>query len=173
MPNQRNKQQVKQLTQELNQAQAAFLLEYQGLSANDLNQLRREIRHAQGKLQVSKNRLIMLAARRAWGVEIDRQQLTQTTAVLFAYQDPVLPLKAAVKFAKDHKLPKIKLGLFQKQLLTAQQTERLAKLPDTPVLQGQVVGMLASPLSRLVGSLQANLQKLVIALSEIEKQKSN
>ncbi len=178
MPSQRNLQQVQQITQHLQMAQAVFLVDHQGLSANDLNQLRAQIRAAGGQLVVVKNTLFQYALTKLdqnFPLSVSQARLNNTgnSAVLFANQDQIEPLKSLVKFAKANDLPTIKLGLLNHQILTADQVNQLAQLPGQDQLRAQVVGMLQSPLRRLASTLNNNLQKLAIVLSEIKNQKPN
>jgi large subunit ribosomal protein L10 len=178
MPNQRNLDQTRLITENLSRSKAVYLVDYQGLPVNDLLKLREQIREAGGLLLVVKNTLFTRALRateKDAEVKIGelKSRLEDSTAALFAFGDQVLPLKVVMKFAKEHELPRMKLGIFGHKELSAEEVERLANLPGIDQLRGQVVGMLAAPLSRLAGSLQGNLSKLMIALDEIRKQKSN
>lgn len=174
MPNQRNINQVNQITDRLNETKAVYLVDHQGLGANDMNVLREKIRQAGGQLMVVKNTLFTQAIRRVnenspMAIKEDLD-LKDTSGALFAQEDQLSALKAAIEFAKESELPKIKMGILDGRVLSAEQVEALSKLPGLEQMRGQAVGMLASPLSRLVGSLQGNLSKLVIVLSKISAQ---
>ena len=178
MPKQQNIDQVQQITGYVNKAKAVYLVDYQGLGVNDFNQLRSQVREAGGQLVVVKNTLFnraLQAADEEAEVKVKEQHLDLggTTAAVFANEDQLVPLKVIVKYAKTHELPSLKLGLVSNRLLSAEEVNRLADLPGQDQLRGQVVGMLASPLSRLVGCLNGNLSKLVIVLSEIQKSKDS
>lgn len=178
MTNQKNISQVQDITKRLNEAQAVYLVDYQGLPVNDLNELRNQIRQVNGELAVVKNTLFLRALRAVdekseLKVDNPKLELQGTTAALYADDDQVEPLKVTVKYAKDHELPKLKAGILNHRILNTEDVIKLSKLPGLTELRGQMVGMLQSPISRLVFGLKGNLQKLVIALSEIQKQKVN
>lgn len=173
MPSTKNNTQVKQITETINQAQAIFLVDYQGITANQFNDLRTTVRKAGGNLQVTKNTLFTVALRQSQqNVNLNKSDLSHSTAALFCNNDVVNPLKSLVKYSKDNNLPTLKLGIYQKQILNVDRIDQLSNLPDQQVLIGQVVGLLNSPLQRMVSSLNAPIQKLAIALNEIAKQKA-
>ena len=174
MPNSKNITQVESIITNLRGAKAVYLVDHQGLTANQMNQLRHLIDATEANLQIVKNTLFLRALREVQpDINTESFELSGTTAALYANQDPVAPVKVIVKFTKDHQLPTIKLGLLDHRVLTADQVDQLSKLPGIDVLRGQVVGMLASPLSRLVGSLNSTLSKIVLVLDQIRLQKSN
>lgn len=173
MPNSKNQTELQEILAAINEAKAVFLVNYQGLPATQLNDLRRQIRGQQAYMRVVKNTLFSIALQRSTqNIQVDFSDIANTSAAIFT-QDPVTPIKTVIKFGKDSNLPSLKVGFYQGRILSKDQLTRLSELPDQKVLQGQVVGMIASPLSRMVGSLNSPLQKLVIALSEIQKQKSH
>ena len=193
MPSQRNLDLLQQISDYLNNSQAVYLVDHHDLSANDLGDLRAQIRSAGGQLVVVKNTLLQRALNQ---IPADHPcspnlkltgknlQLSGTTAALFVLQkdlstvalakvDPLQPLKLVVKYAKTHELPSFKLGILNHQVLSTDQILQLANLPGQDQLRAQVVNLLASPVIRLVNSLNGNLQKFVIVLNEIKKQKPN
>jgi len=187
MPNQKNVDQVKEITEQLNKSKAVYLVDYQGLGVNDFNQLRNQIREVGGQMVVVKNTLFnraLQAADKEAEVKIHSTvsgqiaeqhiDLNGATAALYATEDQLQPLKVVVKYAKAHdELPTLKLGLLNGRLLNTEEVSRLADLPGQDQLRAQVVGMLAGPLSRLVGSLQSNLRGIAIVLNEIRKSKDS
>lgn len=189
MPSQKNIDQIQKISESLQSAKAIYMLDYQGLGVNDLNQLRKQIREAGGQLMVAKNTLFVKALNKIEPenpcyLEIqtassdnrqltDKDILTGNTGFLFAYEDQIQPLKVVVKFAKDNELPNLKLGLVNHQVLNDSQVLQLSKLPGIDQLRAQVVGMIQSPISGFVNVLNGNLNKLVVVLDQIKQQKSN
>ena len=177
MPSSKNLTQLASLTEQLSLAQAAYLVDYQGLTTKDLNTLRAQIKQVAGQLVIAKNTLLSRALRQLpadhpiYLLDPKPYILTHATATIIANQDQLEPLKVIVKFAAIYELPTIKYGLLDHQLLDCDQVNRLAKLPGQHTLRAQVVGMLQSPLSRLVLTLNGNLQKLTIAIHQIQLQK--
>ncbi len=174
MPNKRNTDQYQQISQAVNEASAVYLFDYRGIQANQFNLLRREIVKQGGQIKVVKNTLLKRALTlSSTSIHLDDELLTQSTAALFATEDPITPLKAIIKFTKENEKGAIKTGIYQGQVLSQAKIDQLANLPSREVLVGQLVGLMISPLQRLANALNGNTQKLVIALSEIQKQKNN
>ena len=67
-------------------------------------------------------------------------------------------------FAAEFKKPAVKVGILDNALLTAAQVEAMADLPPLPVLQAQLLGLLNSPASKLVRTLNEPGASLARAL---------
>jgi len=104
-------------------------------------------------------------------LEAPQEQLLGPTAATLAYQDEITPIKDIAKSNKDFGFPTFKFGFFGKDLLDKALLEQLSTIPARIVLEANLVGSLASPIHGFVYVLKANLNNLVCALSEIQKQK--
>lgn len=136
------------------------LTNYHGLSAQQMENLRQAVQEAGGNYSVAKNTLLELALEK-------KQNFAGPTAVLFALQDEILPIKALVEFAKQNELPTIKSGYLGVKELTAQEVLKLAQLPSREDLLAKTVGQIAAPLRGLIGVLKGNLQQFVYAMAAI------
>src|SRR3989344_1674422 len=120
MPNTRNRQLYKQLVEKINSSSALFLFNFKGISANEITQLRNDIRQKNGSISVVKNTLLNIALSTSnRKVKADSQSLTDSTAILFTGPDPVEPLKTLVKYAQDHEKAELKIGYYESQTLNA------------------------------------------------------
>ena len=158
---------VTDLTEKLKAAKSAALVDYQGLSAEQISELRNKIKAAGGIMQVAKNTLIVRALIQL-GIKLD-QPLVGPTALIFANEDETAPLKLIEKTAKEFEKPEFKLGIYQGKLLSKESIQQLANLPSRETLLAQLVGGLTNPLSRLVYSLKQNQTKLVLILKQISE----
>ena len=68
--------------------------------------------------------------------------------------------KIIYKFSKDNEFYKIKGGVIEGKVMTADEIITLAKLPSRETL-----------LSMLAGALLSNISKVAVALNEVKKQK--
>ena len=82
------------------------------------------------------------------------------------------PAKAIQGFQKEMELLQIAGGLLGRDYLAGVQVRQLATLPSRGQLRAQVIGVLAAPLQRLVGSLQAPLAGIVSVLKQYQEQKA-
>ena len=155
-----------QLGERFKAAKVAVLTEYRGLSAGQLDRLRREIREAHGLYAVPKNTL----ARRALGGDSPKELVSLfvgPTAVVFGYQDPVAVAKIVVRFAGDHEGLTIKGGLVEGEFLSAKAVKELAELPGREELYARLLATLQAPATRLLRTLNepaARLVRLIEAL---------
>jgi len=163
---------VENLAEKLQQAQGLVLTDYTGLNVQQINQLRKEIKETGAEYEIVKNTLLTLAAKKAKIPLTDQNQsLTGPTAALWIFQEDPTPLKTLEKFIKETKKPRIKLGLWQGEPITIEKIKQLASLPSLPELQAKLVSTLNSPLVNLTLTLKGNLQKLVLVLKSIQKNK--
>ncbi len=145
---------VREVTDSLSTANAAVLAEYRGLSVSQMASLRREARKADVFLRVVKN---TLARRVVEGSQFEclKGHFVGPVAVA-ASADPVAVAKVVSDFAKDNRQLKITVGAVNGAVLNVDQVQALAKLPSREEL-----------LAKLLGTLQAPVQKFVQTLNEI------
>lgn len=173
MPSAKNIQAVEELKSKLENAKAIFFADYQGLTVSQIGDLRDKIRQVSGEFSVAKNTLLKIALKEN-GLPRDLEEVLRgPTAILIATEDEISPLKALVEFAKDTELPKLKAGIYEDRILTAEELNQLAKLPSKSELHTKLVGLLNSPLYGLVNVLSGNTHKLVYVLQAIKKQKES
>lgn len=172
MPSQRNVNQLAQLKDKLGRAKSVVFSDYSGLAVSGQTELRSKVAGAGGEFTVAKNNLLKLAL-----AQVNSEQLTVNssligpTAVLFSYQDEVMPLKIMVEFAKGHEKPTVKGGFLGSQELSAEEVMELARLPGKSELIVQLLGRLQSPIYGLKNVLEGNITKLVFVLRAIEEKK--
>lgn len=152
MPTAQKAATIDELTRELDRAQLAVVTDYRGLTVSDLQGLRASLRPIGAEFHVAKNTLTAIAADRAGITGLDTL-LEGPTALLLAYDDVVVASKVISDFARTSRILTVRGGIMNKRLLSAPEVEALATLPSREVLLGKVVGMLASPMSRMVGVL--------------------
>ncbi|MCL6595670.1 MAG: 50S ribosomal protein L10 [Firmicutes bacterium] len=169
MPTAAKVETVAQLQQRLERAQSAVLAEFTALSVAEMTALRRKVAEAGGEVKVVKNTLFGLAARAA-GVEGLEASLAGPTVVVFAYDDPVAPVRAANEFAQEHREQwRVKAGLLAGRAIDAGEVEALARLPGREQLLAQLAGLLAAPATRLVRTLAEPVAQVARVLAAIEE----
>ena len=116
-----------------------------------------------------KNRLAKRATERAGTAELD-QLLVGPTALAFVKGDAVTAAKAISTFGRQHDILEYKGGLMDGAPLDPDQFTAIARLPGLDVLRGQLVGVVASPLTGLARGLASMVSGLAVALGEIAEQ---
>src|SRR3954453_6256787 len=160
---------IEEVASQIRDAQAIFAVDYRGLSVKQAADLRSRLIEIDANLRVVKNTLTERAADQV-GAEVLKQFLEGPTAFTFVKGDPVLAAKAIAAFRRESQMPEFKGGVMDGKELTVADIEALSKLPSLDVMHGQLVGMIASPLSGLVRSLNALLSGIAIALGQIQEQ---
>jgi len=170
MPAIRKIEQVDQVAKKLADAKSAALIQYQGLNAADIAELRANIRAQGGQMEVVKNSLITRALEKI-GIKLP-ETLTGPTSITYCNEDEVAPLKEIDKVNKSKEKTTFKYGIFDKKLLSLDELKTFLNLPSKSTLISQFVGGLANPLQRLVYALRFNQTQLVLTLKALsEKQK--
>jgi large subunit ribosomal protein L7/L12 len=158
---------VDQLKQDFQNVDSAFLVDFRGMKVVDATELRRQIYKSQGKLMVVKN-TIAVRATQDTRMKVLADYFKGPTAIAYA-EDVVALAKILNTTSKDNPNLVIKAGYLDGSLIEGKRIGEVANLPTKGVLHAQVVGLVASPLRRLVWVLNATIQKFLAVLSEIQK----
>ena len=155
----------------LDKAQVAIVTEYKGLSVEEITNLRRALQKDGGDYMVTKNTLAKIAVKGT-----DFEVLTETfkgpIALAFGFEDQVSPAKAVAKFIKDTKKGVILGAALDGKLLSADETEALAKLPSKEELIAKILGSINSPASGIANSVNAVMAQLTRAMAAVRDQKA-
>lgn len=169
MPTPRKTAEIDLLVDRLERAQLTIVADYRGLSVAQLQDFRTRLRTSESEFRVTKNTLLRIAAERV-GIEGLEEHLEGPTAVLFAFGDVVAPAKAVADFARTSRILQVKSGVMNGQVLNAAEVDAIATLPPREELIGKLVGMLASPMARVVGVLNGPARSVAyLANARIEQ----
>jgi large subunit ribosomal protein L10 len=162
---------VEEVAAQIEEAEAVFAVDYRGISVPQAAALRVRLNDAGARFRVVKNTLTLLAADKA-GAEALKGVLEGPTAFTFvrADGDVALAAKALSQFRREHDVLAFKGGLMGGEELSAEQLEMLARLPARDVLHGQLVGVIAAPITGLVRGLNALIAGLAIQLKQIAEE---
>ena len=155
------KAEVKELAEKMQNAKLILLTEYRGINVADDTKLRKDLREANATCNVIKNNITRraLAECKLEGLE---DKLVGPTAVIMSEEEYLGASKTIYKFSKDNEFYKIKGGVVDGKVMTAEEIITLAKLPSRETL-----------LSMLAGALLSNISKVAVALNEVKKQKES
>src|SRR5215218_9535429 len=160
---------VEEVAAQIQESEAVFAVDYRGISVPQAAVLRERLTEAGARFRIVKNTLTLLAVDKA-GAEALKGVLEGPTAFTFVTAedgDVALAANALAQFKREHNLLDFKGGLMNGEPLTAEQIAELARLPARDVLHGQVVGMIASPITGLVRTLNALIIGVAIQLKQI------
>jgi len=160
---------VEEVAAAIQSAEAVFAVDYRGISVTQAAELRTKLIEADAALRVVKNTLTERAADKA-GADALKELLEGPTALTFVNGDVATAAKAIATFRREHELPSFKGGTMGGESLTIDQIESIAKLPARDVLNAQLAGTIASPLTGLVRGLNSLIAGIAIQLRQIADQ---
>lgn len=160
---------VEELATRLSESEAIFAVDYKGISVPQAAELRTKLRESDAAFSVVKNRLAKRAAEQA-GTEGLDELLVGPTALTLIKGDPVTVAKTITTFTKEHDVLEYKGGIMDGAPLDAASFQAIAKLPGVDQLRGQLVGLVASPLTGLAAGMNNLISGLGRQLAQIAEQ---
>jgi large subunit ribosomal protein L10 len=162
---------IEEVAGQIQESEAVFAVDYRGISVPQAAELRTRLTEAGARFRVVKNTLTERAADQA-GADPLKEVLEGPTAFTFVLPDGdvALAAKALATFRRENDVLAFKGGVMSGDAITAEQIEALSRLPARDVLHGQLVGMIASPITGLVRGLNALISGLAIQLGQIRDQ---
>ena len=159
---------IDEVAAQISGSEAVFAVDYRGISVPQAAELRTRLRDADASFRIVKNTLTERAADKA-GADALKELLEGPTAMTFVRGDAAAAAKALSDFrrASGGSLLEFKGGWMNGAPLGAPEIEAIAKLPSREVLYGRLVGMVASPLTGLVTSLNGLIGGLARQLQQI------
>lgn len=126
---------------------------YDGITVADMQKLRAQAREQGVTIKVVKNRLVRVAlAQNDKFKSADTSLLSGQLVYAFSSIDEIAPAQVLAKFAKDHDSMRLVAGFDgEGQSLDGATVKALANLPTKEQLQGQLVSVLAAPLTQFLG----------------------
>lgn len=150
---------VKILATNMKEAKLILLTDYRGINVTDVTELRKTLREINADYKVIKNNITKRALQDC-GIEGLEEALEGPTAVVIGTADYLEPTKAIYEYIKKNDFYKIKGGIIEGKVMTAEEIITLAKLPSRQTLMGM-----------LAGALLGNITKLAVALDQVKVQK--
>jgi large subunit ribosomal protein L10 len=154
MPTAEKSRTIEQAKEWYSQSAGVVFADYKGLKVKELQELRANLRSKGGEIHVLKNTLFRIAA----GDDVTKlpaELHNGTTAFTFVFENEAEVAKALLDYAKSSKKLVIKGAFFGGKSFTAPEVQTLSELPPKDVLISMVIGLIASPISNLVGTIEA------------------
>ena len=152
---------IKELAEQFKSDKLILLVDYRGINVEQVTKLRSDLRNSNASYKVIKNNIIKRALNLNGENGLDAL-LEGPTAVVTSKEDYLEASKIIYKFSKDNDFYKIKGGIIDGKVMTAEEIITLAKLPSRQEL-----------LAKLAGALLGNITKLAATLEAVRVQKEN
>jgi large subunit ribosomal protein L10 len=163
---------IDEIAAEIQEADAIYAVDYRGISVPAAAELRTKLRDADATFRIVKNTLTERAADKAEVAEL-KELLEGPTALTFVRGDAALAAKALNDQARATDTLAFKGGFMNGAPLTPDDIKSIARLPSRDVLYGQLVGVVASPITGLARGLGSLLGGLAVALGQVQAKKES
>ena len=151
---------VEELAERINKAKVVLLTDYRGINVEDVTGIRAKLRGADTEYKVIKNNITKRALEKC-GFNGMEDLLVGPTAVILGYEDYLETSKIIYEYAKENEFYKIKGGIIDGKIVSAEEIVTLAKLPSRETL-----------IAKLAGALLGNITKFAVALDQVASQKA-
>jgi len=149
---------VEEVTEKFKASASVVVVDYRGLTVDEVTRLRKQLREANVEMKVIKNSILTRAAKAA-GLEGLEEVFTGPTAVAFSNDDVVAPAKIIDEFAQDAKALEIKGGIIEGKVSTLEEITALAKLPNREGLLSMLLSVLQAPVRNVAYAINAVAEK--------------
>ncbi len=149
-------QEIASLSEKFGRAKAAFLVDFKGMSVEQVTTLRKKLVPVECEMKVVRNTLAIRALMdHPKSESAIKDSFVGNNAIVFSYGEAPASAKALTDFAKDVELLQLKAGVMEGQKLDANGIKALANLPTKEVLRAQFLGVLQAPMATFVRTLSA------------------
>ena len=167
MNKEQKKQYISNMTDQLEKSEAVIVTHYQGLTMNQLADLRAKMREHGIKFKITNNRITKLALEKTRCKDLTNL-FSGPTAVALS-EDAITSAKILTNFSQENENLKILGGIMGSDILDVAGVKSVATLPSLDEARAKIVGILRSPAQKIASILLAPASK--IAILALEKSK--
>ncbi|MBV7391526.1 MULTISPECIES: 50S ribosomal protein L10 [Enterococcus] len=149
---------VDEVVEKFKAASSVVIVDYRGLTVEEVTNLRKQLRDENVEMKVIKNSILSRAAVIA-GLDGLGEVFTGPTAVAFSNDDVVAPAKIMAEFAKTANELEIKGGIIEGKVASIEEITALAKLPNRDGLLSMLLSVLQAPVRNVAYAVKAVAEK--------------
>ena len=168
MNKEQKKNYISDISAKFENSEAILVTHYQGLTMNQLDELRSQMREHGIKFQITKNRITKIALEKTKCKDLSNL-FTGPTAVAFS-NDAIISARILSKFSKNNENLKLLGGFMENDILDQEVMQNVANLPPLDEARAKIVGIFTTPASKLVSILLARSEKMSTLTPENSKQ---
>ncbi|MCW6662133.1 50S ribosomal protein L10 [Aerococcaceae bacterium NML201209] len=150
----KKQEEVTVVSNELKSAASVVVVDYLGLTVEEVTNLRKQLRDSGVQMKVVKNTILRRAAAEA-GIEGLDSAFVGPTAIVFSEREVVAPAKIISEFAKKAEELEIKGGMIEGKVASAEEVKALASLPDRDGLLSMLLSVLQAPVRNTALAIKA------------------
>lgn len=149
---------IDEISELLNGAQAAVLVDYRGLTVEQDTRLRRELREAGVIYKVYKNTMLNFAIKDTDFEELGKH-LEGPTAIAVSKEDASAPARILYNFAKEAQALELKAGVVEGTYYDQDGIKTIANIPSRDVLISKFLGSIQSPVTNFARVIKQIAEK--------------
>ena len=149
---------VEEISELLNGAATAVVVDYRGLTVAEDTELRKQLREAGVVYKVYKNTMINFAIKDTEFADL-AQHLEGPTAIAVCKDDATAAARVLAKFAKTAEALEIKGGVVDGVYYDATGIGRIASIPSREVLLSKLLGSMQSPVTNFARVIKQIAEK--------------
>ncbi len=149
---------VAEISELLNGAASAVVVDYRGLTVEQDTQLRKKLRESDVSYKVYKNTMIRFAVK---GTEFEGlvPHLEGPTALAVSKADATAPARILADFAKTADKLELKAGVVEGTYYDEKGIQVIATIPSREILLGRLLGSMQSPIANFARVLNQIAEK--------------
>ncbi len=163
---------VDQVTEKLRRAKGVYFTDFHGMTVEEVNAFRRELRKSNIDYKVAKNTLIKRALKDVGGYDKAYDVLVGETGIAFGYDDAVEPARVLKRFTEKTEKPALKMAFIEGVGYPGANLAAIAALPSRKDLIAGILGSLQAPASGIVGAMNAVMRDLASVIEEVAKKRA-
>ena len=149
---------VEEISELLNGAATAVVVDYRGLTVSEDTELRKQLREAGVVYKVYKNTMINFAIKDTEFADL-AQHLEGPTAIAVCKDDATAAARVLAKFAKTAEALEIKGGVVDGVYYDAAGIGQIASIPSREVLLSKLLGSMQSPVTNFARVIKQIAEK--------------
>ena len=150
---------VQELTERMQNSSSFVIVDYAGLTVEQVTKLRRELLDNGCEMRVIKNNITRRAAEAAGFSELT-EALVGPNAVAFGDNDSVAAAKVVYDFAKDNNALELKVGVVDGEFMDNDKIKTIATIPSRETLLTMFAAGLLQPIKEVAIALDLHAQNL-------------
>ena len=158
---------IEDMSSKFDTTEAVIVTHYQGLTVQQLDDLRKKMREHGIKFKITNNRITKLAMEKTKCKELSN--LFKGPTAIALSEDAITSAKILTQFSKENENLKILGGIMGTNILDVAGVKNVATLPSLDEARAKIVGILRSPAQKITSILLAPASK--IAILALEKSK--
>lgn len=163
---------ISEIKELLESSTAVYLTDYHGINVEDISSLRNQFRDGGVRYKVYKNTLVKRALDEVGKYDKIADHLVGMTGFAFTTADPLAPAKIINKYFGDKDKLSLKACYVEGEYFDGSQLKTLATLPTKNELIASIMGSLDSPVSGIVGAINAVMRELVSVVDQISQREA-